>query len=873
MSEAIPPDASPQHPQPNTQETEPQPSFSYASATQPAQQAASSLDAAVAQPAEPLTVPANAVATPVVQSTAAASASPILHDLQLGTTWATAAKIAGTAYAAALAFAALSLTIGMTALANSTRSLPGVSSLPLPSFQPSAGSLLGGIFAFVAMAFGGTGSAAMTFMGAGIQGNLTFAPLFVTAAGLIGAWISSRRFAAVVHPLSVGIAAGLIFATGTSLLSILVPMQIVPGVDVRGASIFGWILATLLVGCVAAMGRGLNISATWRPALWTSGVAWCALLVVGLIGAIVILTRAPNAMSLLPLIGLNMGAAAAEFGLLGSVAVNGSPSGFSSGTSISMSLFSSGVPAEAFMLLIAAIVIAAAAAVILWLRGGAKNPADIARMAAVWAVIGIVLQLLTGVSMSYSAGLGQTSSYSNGDFGIGPALTNFFIVALWGAAIGALGIWLAPRIAGSLPAGFVNFARRGASTPLPQAPAATFVPATPSAAGNTAALMDGSVPTSAQTTQEASDAGDMFHPAVSNAGASVANTPDALPPIPPSKPMSPRAKLILLLAGAALLLMAIASAVLPIVRSQFFGPEAALREYTAAIESGDADKALALSGQTPDTKAQPLLTTAVYQKATHRPERFALGKAQIDGDRATIPVTYSQNGQEKSLTLGLSRVGTSWLIKDDWKLTTGIMPTAFGIELPTGTGDREISVNGTKLPGKYNTSFSKQVLPGTYSVAVDPTPLFNGANGNFTLTVGPEDNDSPDLSAAATPTDAFTKSVMDAENKHLAECAASTKAYNENCPFTAASEYSADYYKNVSYKITKQPGLELVKNSSTSTTGANWQVRSTDYGTVTINSTYTSGMYTSSPTSNSNTFSVDDGILLDGANNVTIAKK
>lgn len=314
------------------------------------------------------------------------------------------------------------------------------------------------------------------------------------------------------------------------------------------------------------------------------------------------------------------------------------------------------------------------------------------------------------------------------------------VLAVWGLAVEALSLFVAPRLAGALPP---TLTRRLAHGPVAPAPAAT--------------------------------------PAPGSAG-----------------PMSPadrvRAKKALIgvgaVAGAALVLGIIYS----VLSSQLADPKDRAEEYLDALVDGDVEAVTTLSEIDGDEASEVFLTDAVYAAAGDRITGYEITDVEESGDSATVTVDLEGPEGGSDVELTLTADGHRALLFKDWKVDDGGLAREVTVSIPDSSATLAANGVATDVPGGEDTDF--WLLPGSY--VFDPYGASEWLEPATTPTSVPAE-DTWGIYAEVgdpAPSDALKEYVDSAVSDLLEECMAATELDPANCPQEAYA-YSDDQRKVV----------------------------------------------------------------------------
>ncbi|MCS6570505.1 hypothetical protein NYQ35_17035 [Curtobacterium flaccumfaciens pv. flaccumfaciens] len=636
--------------------------------------------------------------------------------------------------------------------------------------------------------------------------------------------------------------------------AVIEPVHAVGAGSIIGAFVIGALAALLARPSVLA---GRNVFAA--RLLGTLRVAASQLTVLVVLVALVVIVVAliaqPSYGSALPLLLGNVAIGLTALGFFGGVGT----SGFGS-ASDTASVFG-GAGGWTWLVVLFVVVTSVAAGLALAVRRNdrIRTTLDWVVTPLVWFALGLLCFVLgTGV-VSYQV---SSTSSVDGSGSIGIAPWTPIVFALWGGAIEVVARYLAPvllpRLGGAVvlrtsrlvgadprpvvppafPAGpaagqagpSAAAAAAAAGQGAPVAPTATVDPALPVApdapvAADALAAAAWNTPPAADQHVPYPPAGPAQEPAygvqsISGAQPAAGSQPPygTLPPYgaqpadgsqpfigggaPAPAPMSPRAKKILvrsLIAGGAVIVVVIAGAVTTsVLRANVWGPAPTVKSYVQAIASGDADTAADLS-EIPDDAA--MLDSKVLGSAKDRPSDIRVGRVARTGDTAIATLSYTQDGKNRSGQVSLRRTGTSFLVKDEWRVT---QPLAQQVTLTASDvlEGAPVTVGGKEIGKISDGKFTSLAYPGTYQVSVGGTKYFTG--GTEKVAVGAVTSGYVDFAPKATK--ALEQDAEQYVTDLIDDCAEKTELRAlSGCPWYGP--YDAD--GGVQYDVTSMPELEV----------------------------------------------------------------
>lgn len=774
------------------------------------------------------------------------------------------AAVGGWVAAYVVAGLSLLITVGLLASGGSGSAAPstgsgtdlGAGSAPdVESLLSGVSVLLGAPAQLVALADLGRLhlSGSIGFLGSG-SGSLAVVPALVLAAQVVLAVVLTRRIRTRglgrTQVLVTAVVSGLVTTVLTNVAAALFAIRFP---SVSGAVIepvhavgVGSILGAFVIGALAALLARPSVLAGGNVfaarLLGTLRVAASQLTVLVVLVALVVLVVAliaqPSYGSALPLLLGNVAIGLTALGFFGGVGT----SGFGS-ASDTASVFG-GAGGWTWLVVLVVVVTSVVAGLALAVRRNdrIRTTLDWVVTPLVWFALGLLFFVLgTGVA-SYQ--VSSTSSVdASGSIGVAPWTPIVF--ALWGGVIEVVARYLAPvllpRLGGAVvlrtsrlvgadprpvvpqafPAGHV--AGPGAQV----APTASVDQAAPGAPAATGAPVAADAPAAAAwNTPPAADqqapyppAGSAQEPTYGAQSISGAQPPYGTQPpygaqpaygsqpfigggAPAPAPMSPRSKKILvrsLIAGGAVIVVVIAGAVTTsVLRANVWGPAPTVKSYVQAIASGDADTAADLS-EIPDDAA--MLDSKVLESAKDRPSDIRVGRVARTGDTAIATLSYTQDGKNRSGQVSLRRTGTSFLVKDEWRVT---QPLAQQVTLTASDvlEGAPVTVGGKEIGKISDGKFTSLAYPGTYQVTVGGTKYFTG--GTEKVAVGAVTSGYVDFAPKATK--ALEQDAEQYVTDLIDDCAEKTELRAlSGCPWYGP--YDAD--GGVQYDVTSMPELHV----------------------------------------------------------------
>lgn len=255
-----------------------------------------------------------------------------------------------------------------------------------------------------------------------------------------------------------------------------------------------------------------------------------------------------------------------------------------------------------------------------------------------------------------------------------------------------------------------------------------------------------------------------------------------------------------LLGVLAALLIALAS--LALINRLVYGPQGQVRAYFAAVREGDGSKALGILGaQVPDASAA-MLNGGALKASFAGLKDLSTGAVTVTdgGERATVTVTYTLEGQPGSTDFHLHKVGSHWGVFDQWQIDAGELPT---VEI-TSHSVEAATLNNTKVSVEGGAREFAVLYPGSYTVTYE-SALYSAGSQTVEVTA-PSSEPSP-LAVELTPSEAAVTSVQQQIKTYLDTCAAQSSLYPTGCPFEY--DFSGRVDGDVTWTVTEYPQPEV----------------------------------------------------------------
>jgi len=417
------------------------------------------------------------------------------------------------------------------------------------------------------------------------------------------------------------------------------------------------------------------------------------------------------------------------------------------GDSTTLTLFTDGMPASAY-LLVALVVLAVLVASVRGLLASGQRPwTNLWVTPAVLAGAALITVLVTRISVS--GGADATFTGTSGSATVQITWVIVVIAAAWGLLIEVCERTIAPYVIAAIPAIPALYARVAKHDP---AVSGVTVPAMPAVDRRKATIIGGAV------------------------------------------------------VGVALLI-GLGVIARTVISNVVFSPDKPVMQYVQALEAGDVTGAFAVADPDLPNAERTLMTNAVYSKVDNRPAGGHVTKVEKSGDVAYVAVQSKQDGSSITQQFNVTKSGHSFLIFDKWVLDAPPVPQVDISRIVPNDSD-DFLVNGQQVTHSGDIT---RVLPGTYTLSLPVGDDLKGAvtSRETTLTVRPdgefasEITDADFLSYSLTD-DAKAQATADAQAYLDEECLPATMLSVSACSMYV-SEYEAT---NVSWADKGEPQVE-----------------------------------------------------------------
>lgn len=299
-----------------------------------------------------------------------------------------------------------------------------------------------------------------------------------------------------------------------------------------------------------------------------------------------------------------------------------------------------------------------------------------------------------------------------------------------------------------------------------------------------------------------------------------------------AKPINAKQKRIIIICSAVVGACVLLGIVYGVLNATVFSAKTVVNQYTDAIASGDFDHANAIADPQVSGKKAALLTNkAAKQGSTISNARATSTTRNADGS-TSVSLTYTLSGKTHNETLNLASKGRQLLIFNKWVITT---PLVSNLHVSGPNAVKELNINGISITdenssdtgssgSRSNKAYSFKAYPGTYTVkaAASDYMTCNTLSLEPVSPNGGSSAPSDDNTLTAKPTDKLKDALNEEVKKKIDECASSTDAEPDGCPFGDSYYQNNSDYSDFSWSVSSYPEVDEANMSDSSfTTAAN----------------------------------------------------
>ncbi len=255
-----------------------------------------------------------------------------------------------------------------------------------------------------------------------------------------------------------------------------------------------------------------------------------------------------------------------------------------------------------------------------------------------------------------------------------------------------------------------------------------------------------------------------------------------------------------LLLGA-LLAVVLTVATVPALNLTAYSPQRSVLSYLAALEDGDASRALGLLAA-PPTRNTEALHDEVLAGAWSLPSRAEVIGAATDGDRAEVAVRFDLGDTSHEQTYTLVRGAPRWGLFDRWLLEVEKWPR-LGLDV---SGSSVAEVNGVSAP--TDRGGIPVLFPVGYTVGFDAEYL--RADPVLVDVIAPGQIATAALDPQ--PTAALLSEVEDRVAAQIDACEEQRTLLPAGCPFGFETDH--EILGDVTWRIVEQPPVTLTSSGT-----------------------------------------------------------
>ncbi|WP_461188203.1 hypothetical protein [Arthrobacter sp. Z4-13] len=255
------------------------------------------------------------------------------------------------------------------------------------------------------------------------------------------------------------------------------------------------------------------------------------------------------------------------------------------------------------------------------------------------------------------------------------------------------------------------------------------------------------------------------------------------------------------------LMLAVAGAIVAInlVNNTVASPQQPVREYLAALQSGDGGKALGLLRATVPPSDAAMLDGTALQTAASRFTNVNVGEAEErPGGQVMVPMEYTIDGSQLRTEFALQKTGTEWIFFNTWAFVPSRLPT---IDV-TVVNASEATVNGVDVNMPNGRNSFAVFYPGEYEATVNGE-YFSAPASRATVTT--RDVPVAPLNLLTQATDDLKTDVAAKVKEFLDGCAAQAvkeQKLQPDCPFYYASNNRVQD-GTIKWSVTEYPNVAI----------------------------------------------------------------
>lgn len=245
---------------------------------------------------------------------------------------------------------------------------------------------------------------------------------------------------------------------------------------------------------------------------------------------------------------------------------------------------------------------------------------------------------------------------------------------------------------------------------------------------------------------------------------------------------------------AALLVIVLTVAAVPLLNFTVYTPARAAEAYISAIEHADAERAFSyLSSPTPSSTLA--LNHDVLSAAPDLPRDAEATTESIDGDHAKVSLSYVLSSQTQTVELSLVKLPATAGLFDRWAIEQKEWPTL----------DLQVEGSSTATVNGYGVAAGTVpvLFPATYLVGFDATYLKSKPERAEVLAP----TDTAEIALSPEPTAKLEQAVNEQLTEHLQKCVRAKTLLPSDCVF--GYETDNEILGDVKWSLEREPQVSL----------------------------------------------------------------
>jgi hypothetical protein len=217
------------------------------------------------------------------------------------------------------------------------------------------------------------------------------------------------------------------------------------------------------------------------------------------------------------------------------------------------------------------------------------------------------------------------------------------------------------------------------------------------------------------------------------------------------------------------------------------GPDETARAFLEALAAGDGDRALALA-EPPAGDVD--IATALGGASAYLTDPAVVGVEKIDDGAARAAVTFTLDGEDRSVSFGLVERDGGWIVAAD----------AFGALSATTTLGEAVLAGG--VPVRAGSEVA--LLPAVYPVQAAPEGVLTGA---MTVAVLPGETTTAEVAASVSPE--ATRLAQEQLDAYAGECTTTASAVPPHCGLRVPWAADLATLDSIAFRVEALPQVAL----------------------------------------------------------------